>query len=215
MLYLLPYVAPEQRSYDLNPAYATLLARVSGLNATIAGNIVAVHWQPKTGTFTLDPADISVGDVSAQISGVFVLGLDDLYGPTVAISAAIKDLKVRDLAGGAPTEAFQSISFKGWSAPLYGALGIDQAVLSKPGTRIESKGRIDMLRKGIGFDLSVAGVLGEERYSRYPYMAPDQYALAVSRRTAEFKADYPQRSWREWNLADARAFAELTASERQ
>lgn len=64
-------------------------------------------------------------------------------------------------------------------------------------------------------DAHNAGVLGEERYSRYPYMAPDQYALAVSRRTAEFKADYPQRSWREWNLADARAFAELTASERQ
>ena len=131
--------------------------RIDKTHYPIAGNIVAVHWQPKTGTFTLDPADISIGDVSAQISGVFVLGLDDLYGPTVAISAAIKNLKVRDLAGGAPTEAFQSISFKGWSAPLYGALGIDQAVLSKPGTRIESKGRIDTLRKGIGFDLSVAG----------------------------------------------------------
>ena len=64
-------------------------------------------------------------------------------------------------------------------------------------------------------DVHNAAVLGEERYSSYPYMAPELYSFVVASRIAEFKEDHPQRSWRAWNLADAQAFAVLTGSESQ
>lgn len=52
-------------------------------------------------------------------------------------------------------------------------------------------------------------VLGEERYGRFPYMSPEDYTAAVTRRSGAFLEEYPKRSWREWNWADARAYAAL------
>ena len=49
------------------------------------------------------------------------------------------------------------ITFKGWSAPLYGAVGVDSLEARKPGVKIDAKGRIDMLRQGLGFTLGVTG----------------------------------------------------------
>ena len=77
--------------------------------------------------------------------------------PTVGVSMVSRDVMIRPGDLGEPEAGFDSISFKGWSAPLYGAVGIDQAIMSKPGARIESRGRIDLLKKGMGFDMSIAG----------------------------------------------------------
>ncbi|MBN9304416.1 MAG: hypothetical protein BGO82_18750 [Devosia sp. 67-54] len=122
----------------------------------IASNIIEVRWTPQTGTFDMDAAALTMGALSAKMKGVFKLGLDELYGPTVGISMSASDIKVQSPELG-DTQPVENMSFKGWSAPLYGAVGIDQAILSGPdGTRIESKGRLDLLRKGLGFDMAVA-----------------------------------------------------------
>ncbi len=124
----------------------------------IASNIMEVTWAPADGTFTMAESAMSVGQATAKVAGVFKLGLDDLYGPTVAMSMTTRDVRVAPGSGAEPVQVFDNLSFKGWSAPLYGAVGIDQAIVTNAnGARIESKGRIDVLRKGMGVDLSIAG----------------------------------------------------------
>ena len=143
----------------------------------IASNIIEVKWTPHDGTFKMDESAITIGQSTAKISGIFKLGLDDLYGPTVAISMTSRDVKIHPNDMGDPDQPFDTISFKGWSAPLYGAVGIDQAVMSKAnGARIESKGRIDLLRKGMGVDMAIAGqgITADDIKRLWPYfMAPD------------------------------------------
>jgi hypothetical protein len=131
--------------------------RMSGELLPIASDILEIDWKPDTGTFTLDEGTLNVAGTTLKLSGIFVLGYDDLYGPTVAISMNAKDVAVPD-ASGQPATLFDTVSFSGWSAPLYGAVGIDQIILARAdGARLESRGRIDMVRKGIGLDMSVAG----------------------------------------------------------
>jgi hypothetical protein len=123
----------------------------------IASSIMEIDWKPETGTFTMNEASVSVGSTTFKMGGVFVLGYDDLYGPTVGIAMTGSDVEVTDESG-VRAKIFDTLSFNGWSAPLYGAVGIDQVVLARAdGARIESRGRIDMVRKGIGLDMSVAG----------------------------------------------------------
>jgi hypothetical protein len=91
------------------------------------------------------------------VSGTFVLGLDPQYGPIVSIAVTGHDISLTsDL--GPPEEPFSEMSLAAWSAPLYGAMGIDDFQISKPdGAVIAAKGRIDMLLDGIGFKMDVAG----------------------------------------------------------
>ncbi|HEY4199635.1 MAG TPA: hypothetical protein VGM83_03660, partial [Devosiaceae bacterium] len=143
----------------------------------IASSIMEVNWVPATGTFNMAESAFSIGQTTAKVSGVFVLGLDDLYGPTVAMSMTSRDVKIHPNDMSEPTDGFDTISFKGWSAPLYGAIGIDQAIMTKPsGGRIESKGRIDVLQKGIGVDMAIAGegITADDLKRLWPYFAaPD------------------------------------------
>ncbi len=131
--------------------------RIEEQRFPVVTSIVEIGWDPGKGQFTMDNADLKIGQSTASLSGVFVLGLDDLFGPTVGISIKAKDVELHPNDMAAPSTPFDSMSFSGWSAPLYGALGIDQMVATKPGARVETKGRIDMLRKGLGFDMTVAG----------------------------------------------------------
>jgi hypothetical protein len=152
----------------------------------IASNIIEVHWAPASGTFTMDEATLSVGAVTAKTSGVFVLGLDELYGPTVAVSMTSRDVQVRvdDLP---PSDKPLDVSFKGWSAPLYGAVGIDQAVLSSAGMRMESRGRVDILRKGVGIDMAVTGggMTADDLKRMWPtFMAPEARSWFIRNLTA-------------------------------
>ncbi len=140
----------------------------------IASNIMEIHWKPATGSFSMDETALTIGQTAAKVSGTFVLGLDDLYGPTIGISMVSRDVSIHPNDMDAPAEPFDSISFKGWAAPLYGAVGIDQAVMTKAsGARIESKGRLDILRKGIGVDMAVAaqGIALDDLKRMWPYFA--------------------------------------------
>ena len=123
----------------------------------IASSIIEVDWAPQSGTFTMAESTLNVGGTTLKLGGAFVLGYDELYGPIAAISVSGRDIDIPTDSGTAGP-IFDSVSFKGWSAPLYGAIGIDQVILARAdGARLESRGRIDMVRKGIGFDMTVAG----------------------------------------------------------
>ena len=138
----------------------------------IVSSIIDVAWVPETGTFTMAEGELRVGQSSGRMSGVFVLGLDDSYGPIVAMSMTGHDVVIHPYDMEAPAVPFSDLSFSGWSAPLYGALGIDRTVLSKPGTTIETSGRIDMLRSGMGLNLAVngEGVSADDLKRIWPYM---------------------------------------------
>jgi hypothetical protein len=123
----------------------------------LATSIMEIHWDPAKGQFTMEDSQITVGNSTGWMSGVFVLGMDPSYGPTVGISMKARDVYI-EAENGLPEEPFSEISFQGWSAPLYGAVGIDQLEAKKAdGSQLASKGRIDMLRRGLGFDMTVAG----------------------------------------------------------
>jgi hypothetical protein len=123
----------------------------------IVTSIMKIDWTPQNGEFTLEDSSLRIGDSSATIGGVFLLGLDDLFGPTAGISLTAKNVSLHPSDMAAPTQPFDEISFKGWSAPLYGAVGIDQLAAKKGDARIATTGRVDALRRGLGFDLTVAG----------------------------------------------------------
>jgi len=131
--------------------------RVDKQYVPLATSIMEIQWDPAKGQFTMEDSQITVGNSTGSMSGVFVLGMDPSYGPTVGISMKARDVYIESEAG-LPKEPFSEISFQGWSAPLYGAMGIDQFEAKKAdGSQLASKGRIDMLRRGLGFDLTVAG----------------------------------------------------------
>ena len=56
-----------------------------------------------------------------------------------------------------------------------------------------------------------ARLIGAERHWRARYMDPKRYGTLMNQRVRTFVEEYPERSWREWNLADARAHAALLA----
>jgi hypothetical protein len=136
----------------------------------IASSIAEINWSPKSGQFAVNDAELKIGKSSATLSGIFALGLDEQYGPTVGMSITAKDLDIEPDDLGPSSTPFQ-VKFSGWSAPLYGALGIDDMQASKPGATVTTKGRIDMLRKGLGFDLHVAGagVSADDLKRLWPY----------------------------------------------
>jgi hypothetical protein len=145
--------------------------RVDDDRFPIATSIAEINWAPDSGQFTLDDSEVKIGQSSAELSGVFVLGLDEQYGPTVGMSVTAKDVDLHPNDMAAPAHDFDKMVFSGWSAPLYGALGIDDMQAVKAGAKIETKGRIDMLRKGLGFDLHVtgAGVSADDLKRLWPY----------------------------------------------
>lgn len=123
----------------------------------IVTSIAEVRWDPVAGQFTMDETTVNVGTNSAVMSGTFVLGLDPQYGPIVSIAVNGRDISLAsDL--GPPEEPFDQMSLIAWSAPLYGAMGIDDFQIKKDdGSVIAAKGRIDMLLDGIGFKMDIAG----------------------------------------------------------
>jgi hypothetical protein len=142
----------------------------------IATNIIGIKWEPAIGQFTMAETQLSVGQSSGKMSGVFVLGLDDLYGPTVGMSINGRDVRIHSELG-APETPFSEMSFSGWSAPLYGAMGIDRFEAGKAdGARLASTGRVDMLRRGMGFDMTIAGegITADDLKRLWPYfISPD------------------------------------------
>jgi hypothetical protein len=137
----------------------------------IASSIGEVHWEPDIGQFTMAEMQLSVGESSGWVQGIFKLGLDELYGPTVSMTTTGREVSLHSELG-APEAPFETMSFTGWSAPLYGAMGIDQFEASKAdGARLASTGRVDMLRRGMGFDMTIAGegITADDLKRLWPY----------------------------------------------
>lgn len=145
--------------------------RVDSDYFSVASSIMEVTWTPETGSFRLADSQLRIGQSSADISGLFVLGLDKTYGPTVGISLTAKNVNLHPDDMDAAPEPFEEMSFTGWSAPLYGAVGIDQLAAKKGDGRVAVAGRLDMLRSGIGVDIQVAGekVSADDVKRLWPY----------------------------------------------
>jgi len=137
----------------------------------IVTSIVEVDWAPQKAQFVMKDAEVRVGQSSAKLSGEFILGFDKKFGPTVAMSITGKDVMLQPDDMEAPDKGFDSIVFTGWSAPLYGALGIDQLLATKGDARVATKGRVNMLRQGLGIDLVVGGegVSSDDLKRLWPY----------------------------------------------
>ena len=142
----------------------------------IASSILDIAWSPKDGKFTLADAAIQIGQSSAKLSGVFALGLDRSFGPTIGISISARDVRLHPNDMAAPTEPFETVDFAGWSAPLYGAVGIDRLIARKGDATVETAGRLDMLRTGVGLDMTIAGqgVSADDMKRLWPYVTGEE-----------------------------------------
>jgi hypothetical protein len=142
----------------------------------VATSIMEIRWEPHIGQFTMADTQMTIGKSTGYMSGVFKLGIDELYGPTVSMSVQARDVSIWS-ENGAPESPFAKIAFSGWSAPLYGATGIDQFVAEKAdGAQIASTGRVDMVKRGMGFDMTIAGdgVTADDLKRLWPYfVSPD------------------------------------------
>src|SRR5690606_3070081 len=123
----------------------------------VVSSIMDINWSPADGRFSLADAAIQIGDSSARLSGDFAMGLDPRYGPTIGMSLTAQNVYIQPNDMEAPETPFDSVEFSGWSAPLYGAVGIDRLLARKGDARIEATGRVDMLLAGLGFDVAING----------------------------------------------------------
>jgi hypothetical protein len=142
----------------------------------LATSIMEVKWEPAIGQFTMAETQVSLGTSTGYMSGVFKMGLDELYGPVVSMSVQARDVTIQsDL--GQPEAPFSKVSYQAWSAPLYGATGIDGFRVEKEdGSWLSSRGRIDMLVRGMGIDMTVEGegISADDIKRLWPYfVAPE------------------------------------------
>lgn len=131
--------------------------RIADAYYPIASSIMDIDWVPEKGQFLLRDSALQIGKSSGRISGVFAMGVDKRFGPTMGMKLTATDVFIHPDDMDAPAEPFDTIEFTGWSAPLYGALGVDQVLARKGGGTIEAAGRFDVLQAGMGVDLTVVG----------------------------------------------------------
>ena len=121
----------------------------------ISGQRTVVEWTPAISTFSLKPARIRVGNSEATIEGNFALGVDTAYGPTVGLYFKATNVMMNpyDLA---PAQApIDLLEIQGWSAAVYGAIGVDRLHLEAQGMSIDGSGRLDFLQRGFGIDFDI------------------------------------------------------------
>ncbi len=142
----------------------------------VASSILDIEWEPATGQFRLEEGAIQIGDSSARVAGVFALGLDPSFGPTIGMSLKARDVYISPSDLGPPETPFETMEFSGWSAPLYGALGIDRFVARKPDAVMETRGRIDLLQSGMGVEMTVAGqgITADDFKRLWPYLMGEE-----------------------------------------
>lgn len=146
--------------------------RVADAYFPVASSIMDITWDPAKGQFILEDAALQIGQSRANISGIFAMGLDPTYGPTLGIKLDARDVYIHPNDMAAPAEPFETMEFSGWSAPLYGALGIDRFLARKGDAVVETTGRIDMLQAGLGIAMTVAGqgVSADDLKRLWPYI---------------------------------------------
>ncbi|ODT69164.1 MAG: hypothetical protein ABS75_17940 [Pelagibacterium sp. SCN 63-23] len=146
--------------------------RVAGDYFPVASSILDIAWRPETGQFTLAEGALHIGQSSARVAGVFALGLDAKYGPAIGMSLNARDVVIHPNDMVAPEEPFDSMAFSGWSAPLYGAIGIDRFVARKGEAVVEAAARLDLVQNGLGIDMTIAGggVSADDAKRIWPYI---------------------------------------------
>jgi len=153
-------------------------ADLSGTNLRVQEDLfpittedMRIEWDPAASRFNMENAQMRVGQSTSVMSGTFVMGLDETYGPVIRISTEMESVVIHPNDLDAPEHAFDIMAFSGWSAPLYGAVGIDQMVAKKGDALLRVKGRADMLRSGIGFDMEVggSGITADDLKRLWPY----------------------------------------------
>ncbi|MHA6690516.1 hypothetical protein [Devosia sp. A449] len=146
--------------------------RIADAYFPVASSIMDIDWVPEAGQFVLNEAALQIGQSFAYVSGVFAMGLDATYGPTIGISLKARDVVLHPNDMDAPETPFDSMVFSGWSAPLYGAMGIDRFIARKGDATVETTGRIDLLQAGLGLDMTVAGqgVSADDLKRLWPYV---------------------------------------------
>ena len=130
-----------------------------------------VSWLPKEAKLIVQDTSVKAGNSFGIVGGEFYLGLDKTFGPTLSMSVNARDVFLHPSDLDAPISAFDSISFSGWMASLYGALGIDELIVKKNEAMLFAKGRADFLRKGIGLDIEIggSGVSSDDLKRLWPY----------------------------------------------
>jgi len=146
--------------------------RIADAYFPVAGSIMDITWDPGSGQFSLAETALQIGQSNAYVSGIFAMGLDPDYGPTMGISLSARDVVIHPNDMAAPEQPFDSMTFSGWSAPLYGTLGIDRFVARKGAAVVETAGRLDMLQAGLGIDMTVVGegVSADDVKRLWPYI---------------------------------------------
>lgn len=116
-----------------------------------------VDWFPAQSLFSVPDIEIGVGQSRGTLGGDIVMGFDEQFGPTLGMSIRGRDWWLHPDDLDAPSEPFEEIHYEGWSAPLYGAVGIDRMVVAKEGVSVVMQGRLDMVRDGVGLDVALSG----------------------------------------------------------
>ncbi len=118
---------------------------------------INILWDPDLAKFSLEPTNVRIGNSSGKISADFISGVDEMFGPTMRMSVEAERVFIypNDLL--APQNPFDKISLIGWSAPLYGATGIDYLLAKREGVEFRAKGRFDIVQRGIGLNLEIGG----------------------------------------------------------
>ncbi|WP_299347814.1 AsmA-like C-terminal domain-containing protein [uncultured Maritalea sp.] len=132
-------------------------ASIQGDLFEVEGKPAQIEWFPRDARYVLAPFAIRIGQSSSLVDGEFLLGLDNNYGPTLGYSMRLRDTYLRPNDLDAPSNVLDEITVSGWSAPLYGAMGIDKISFRDDQMELDGQGRIDVLQKGLGFDLTLFG----------------------------------------------------------
>ncbi|MFT6659380.1 AsmA-like C-terminal domain-containing protein [Maritalea sp.] len=151
--------------YDANGVqHGAFEIDISQTSASIQGDLfevqakpAQVEWFPQEARYTLAPFAVQIGQSSSLVDGEFLMGLDENYGPTVGFSFRLRDTYLRPNDLGVPSNVLDTITIAGWSAPLYGAMGIDKLSFRDDQMELDGQGRIDVLQTGLGFDLTLFG----------------------------------------------------------
>ncbi len=156
----------------------TFLIDMSGMSLRIRkdeflvqASPMEIDWNAKAAVFTMKETLFMAGKSSANISGVFSMGLDENFGPTMRMSVGFTDIYLRPGDLDEPVTPIEKMQFIGWSAPLYGALGIENFAATSGDLKLVTSGRFDMLQAGIGVDLNVGleGASADDLKRMWPY----------------------------------------------
>ncbi|WIY51448.1 AsmA-like C-terminal domain-containing protein [Devosia sp. YIM 151766] len=142
----------------------------------VASSILDVSWQPAQGRFVLSEGAVQIGQSKARVAGTFAMGLDPDFGPTIGIALKAREVSIHPNDMDAPETPLDSVEFSGWSAPLYGAVGVDRLVVRKGDGVVEAAGRLDLLQQGLGVSMTVAGqgVSADDSKRLWPYIMGEE-----------------------------------------